>query len=252
MTPLTIAAGQGRVPLMDLLVENNEKNPLIDHHQRSARSYASENGHLEIVRRLTELGSWKNDGSLHEAARELHYPVVQYLISQGHDPDDSSILHEGRSSLLELLLKTQILTKAKRSALDKTLKVLLDAGADPTLVCRSNSDKNALYCALNNDRPYEVLAAFLNTGQWRYLDERYNWYTDSSGRCYSATMYLKRGPWKGRLTDRARLIELLRMKCCKDRPFVWEGELPSDAVNPPEELVEKQRQRRAAVEEQNF
>lgn len=247
-----IAASNGQVSLVDLLMEHNPDVDSVDHHRRTAQSYASENGHLEIVQRLTERGSRENDGSLHEAARELHYPIIQYLINHEHDLDDPSILHEGRSALLELLLKTHLLTEAKRSALDKSLKVLLDAGADPTLVCRSNSDKNALYCALDNDHPFEILAAFLTTGQWKCLDERYNWYTDSSGRCYSATMYLERGPWKGKPADRARLMELLRMKRCKDRYFVWEGEQPADAVNPPEELAEKQRQRRAILDQQNF
>ena len=195
VTPLMVAASNGNVALVNLLLEHNPEVDLIDHLRWTAQTYASENGHLEIVQRLAERGCKKYDGSLHEAARQLHHKIVRYLISQGHDVDDPCTLHEGRSALQELLLKTQILTSDKRPALEKTLKALFDAGADSTLECRSNGDKNALYCALDNPNPYTILEAFLATGQWKYLDERYNWYTDSNGTAYSATMYVERGPW---------------------------------------------------------
>lgn len=42
------------------------------------------------------------------------------------------------------------------------------------------------------------------------------------------------------------------MQRCKDRYFVWEGEQPPDAVNPPEELAEQHRQRRAIADKENF
>lgn len=161
-----LAASNSLIPVADLLLEYSPDIDARDRCQRTAQSYASENGCLEIVQRLIERGSTKIDGSLHEAARELHHPIVRYLLAHEYGVDDPCTLHEGRSALQEVLLKTQILTPNKRSALDKTLKALIGAGADPKLECCSNGDKNPLYCALDNDHPIPILEGFLATGQW--------------------------------------------------------------------------------------
>ena len=245
ITPLMIAASNNRLSAVQLLLEHNANVDLIDRSQRSAQSYAGENGYLEVVQKLHTRGAKVNDGSLHEAARELHYPVVRYLLQGGHEPDFRSTLHEGRSALAETLLKAQILTIDRRPDLEKTIQVLLDAKADPTI---KYDNKNALYCALANERPCEVLGAYLATDQWKTLDAKYNWYTDASGKCYSATMYLERGPWQGKPFDRQKLMELLRMEGCEDRYFVWEGEQPEDMLGLPDELAETYRAQRAIID----
>ena len=241
-----VAASNNRPLVVQLLLINGADVNLMDYRQRSALSYASETGDLDSVEKMCMHGAMPNDGSLHEASRELHYPVVQYLLQNGHDPDFPSSIHEARSALIETLLKASFSTEDKRPHLYQTVKALLDSGADTNI---KHQGKNALYSALHNKQPYEVLDAFLSTDQWKTLDARHNWYTDALGICYSATMYIEKGPWQGKASHRGSLLKLLRMRQSIDRYFVWEGEQPPDVRNPPEDVAEKHRAQRAVVTE---
>ena len=244
-----IAASHDRLAIVELFLEHGANVNLRDHLGRTALSYASENGHPEVAKRLCDNGAKLNDGSLHDAARELHGSIVQLLLQSGHKPDYPCPRHEGRSALLETLLKCQVLTGDERPRLDQCIEALMQYGADATI---RDNDKNALYCALANEHPYEVLDAFLSTDAWEKLDERYNWFTDSTRKCYSATKYLEHGPWQGQVSERGRLQNLLKLKRCPDRFFAWEGDQPPESIGYPKEIAEKEQAKKAIVEEHNL
>ena len=67
---------------------------------RSPLSMASNiGGELGVVMmgNLLAAGASRNDGSLHNAARELNLQAMQVLVEHGHDPDFPSPLHDGRT-----------------------------------------------------------------------------------------------------------------------------------------------------------
>ena len=89
-TPLDLAAREGDLEMVELLVDNganvNNYKPL---------QLASEKGYLEIVTYLVEHGANLNEpdivigvdglSPLHEAVRGGHFDVVEYLVEQGAD-----------------------------------------------------------------------------------------------------------------------------------------------------------------------
>lgn len=89
-TPLDLAAREGDLEMVELLVNNganvNNYKPL---------QLASQKGYLEIVTYLVEHGANLNDpdieirfdglSPLHEAVRGGHFDVVEYLVEQGAD-----------------------------------------------------------------------------------------------------------------------------------------------------------------------
>lgn len=105
-----IAASKGILQAIELLLGNGAVVNLPDNSRKRALAFASQNGHLNIVQRLCSANAKINDGSLQEAARQLHQPVVEHLLAMGHDVEFASSMHGGRTALQEMLLKAQILT----------------------------------------------------------------------------------------------------------------------------------------------
>ena len=110
-----------------------------DYQKHSALFYASRNGDMDMVQILSEAGALSDDGSLHEAAREVHPQVVSLLLSVGHDISFPSLLHldergSGRTPLEELCLKANRANADEDddvtwcTSLRKTMKVLLYNG----------------------------------------------------------------------------------------------------------------------------
>lgn len=59
---------------------------------------------VQIMTSLLAAEPARDDGSLHNAARDLNYAAVKILVQSGHDADFPSPLHEGRSALGEICL----------------------------------------------------------------------------------------------------------------------------------------------------
>ncbi|KAK5124147.1 hypothetical protein LTR85_001850 [Meristemomyces frigidus] len=209
ITALMLAASNGLVELVNILLRHNAAVDIKSRNGRSALSYASENGAVEVVQRLCSQGSRINDGSIHEAARELHPEVVESLLQAGHDPDYPSDVHEGRSAVLEMLLKAQAHTQHHALRLDKTLAALQKAGADTKIEFEG---KTALFCALSSEQAFAVTSAFLSTDEWKTVNADHNLYKDATG-CYSAT--------------------------------ILEGEQPEGVEGVPDDLAQQQRKRDA-------
>lgn len=90
-TPLTYAAGEGRLVVMQLLLEGGAKIESTDATQRTALHKAAWNGRLDICRLLLSWGAKldpldeSKDTPLHYAARRGHLLVVKLLVERGAD-----------------------------------------------------------------------------------------------------------------------------------------------------------------------
>lgn len=216
---------------------------------KSAAFYASSQTNTRLLEKLSNAGSPLNDGSLHEAARNLDVTAVEFLCKAGHHPDFSSSLHEGRSALLEAMLKSYVDTPEQGRHLTAVVKVLREAGASSTV---KYEGKSALFCALDNSCALQAVKALLDTDEWKDINADHNLYEDEQGCCFSATMYLQYGLWKHNQSRGQRsadeLLTILRQKRCDDRYFVRYGDQPQGATGMPRYLLiaheERQREKK--------
>src|SRR5262249_39696800 len=158
-----------------------------------------------------------DDGSLHEAARELHVDAVKLLLKAGHNPDFPSFKHEGRSPLGELCLCTA--GDGQNLKIKQTITALVDGNANPMVKWRA---KSALLLALDNPSPIPVTTAFLESYMWKHINEEANLFV-SGVLTYSPTTYVSKRLFDGRHSDQRELVTLLRSFGCQDRFFAAEG-----------------------------
>ncbi|KAK3294101.1 uncharacterized protein B0H64DRAFT_443190 [Chaetomium fimeti] len=187
-----------------------------------------------------------NDGSLHNAARDLNLKAMQVLVEYGHDVDFPSTLHGGRSALGELCLNAAHagpLTAAQEKQMDKAMAFLINQGSDLTI---QSHGKSVLLLALNSADPIPTTRALLKVGLWKHTNKSYNHYSDGT-YTYSATQYITRVlPCSDDL--RPQLLELLKSNRAIDVYYANDGPQPQDAVNLPPELLRAERERRAREE----
>jgi hypothetical protein len=182
----------------------------------------------------------KNDGSLHNAARELNLPAMQVLMKFGHDPDFPSPLHGGRSALGEICLNATEageLSAAREKQMEKSIEFLIESGSDLGI---QTDGKSALLLALESPDPIPTTRALLKMGMWKIIDHRANLYTDGT-HTFSPTMYLARVLPHRDTHD--ELDSLLRKYRAKDIFFANSGPQPPDAVGMPEEVARAERER---------
>ncbi|KAK4660939.1 hypothetical protein QC762_123420 [Podospora pseudocomata] len=187
----------------------------------------------------------QNDGSVHNAARELNLQALKVLVDFGHDVDFPSTLHGGRSALGELCLNAASggsLTASQEKQMQKCMSYLIrEAGSDLTIQCEG---KTVLLLALESLDPIATTSALLKTGVWKYINEPYNQFTDGT-YTYSPSQYVQRV--LPNIKTKAQLLELLKANRCKD---VFYGNdpvqpQPEGAMNLPPELLRAERERRA-------
>ncbi|KAK0665679.1 hypothetical protein QBC41DRAFT_10614 [Cercophora samala] len=187
----------------------------------------------------------QNDGSVHNAARELNLQALKVLVEFGHDVDFPSTLHGGRSALGELCLNAASggsLTASQEKQMQKCMSYLIrEAGSDLAIQC---DGKTVLLLALESLDPIATTSALLKTGVWKYINEPYNQFTDGT-YTYSPSQYVQRV--LPNTKTKAQLLELLKANRCKD---VFYGNDPAQpqpegAMNLPPELLRAERERRA-------
>lgn len=197
---------------------------------------------VEITRRVLESGAPANDGSLHDAARELNLGTMDVLIQSGHDPDFPSPLHGGRTALAELCRHGALDVREPRQEirLEKVMSLLLDRGSDLRI---QSEGRSTLLLALEGRNPAIVTRALLRSGMWRLVNDEVNMYR--YGRyMYSATMYLRVLP---RTEHTDGLYALLRGYRCEDRFFAREGPQPDGAVGIPEGIRRGEEERKSVA-----
>jgi hypothetical protein len=187
-----------------------------------------------------------NDGSLHNAARDLNLKAMQVLVEYGHDVDFPSTLHGGRSALGELCLNAAHagpLTAAQEKQMEKAMAFLISKDTDLTI---QSDGKSVLLLALNSADPIPTTRALLKVGVWKHVNKPYNHYNDGV-YTYSATQYIARVlPCSDDL--RPQLLTLLKSNRAIDVYYANDGPQPEGAVNLPPELLRAERERRAREE----
>lgn len=251
MSPLILAAKHGRSAIVKRLIEANADTYARDIHDRSALFYASREGDLDAVNALLKRQFKQNDGSLHEAARNLHSQVVAALIKSKFEANyPSTCEHEGRTPLQELAYRCDGTRPA--TDMEKTIMALDKGKADNLARWRG---KNALFLALENANPCAITQTLLDLIMWQVIAHKDNLVelTQRSGIKYfmSPTVYLKMGGSQANPKATARLEQLLRGKNCPDRYFAESGALqPEGAVGLPDDIAQEIKSRREAQEKQ--
>jgi hypothetical protein len=249
-TPLILAAKFGRQDLVLRLLQAGARADVGNYLGESPLSFASQAGNIEMMTALIESGTKLNDGSLHDAARELQLDAVNLLIKNKHDLNFPSHRHNGRSVLGELCYKSTATgpsSPAKERSLEITIQLLVDAAAD---FKRQFGSKSVLHLALDSSNPLPITIALLTTIMYPYINEEFNLYTDPNGVVYSPTMYILKGQSEGPRDQQQQLLTLLAQYRSRDiyyasglgvvQPDGWTGA-------PPEVLGEEDRKKRREI-----
>uniref|UniRef100_L2FE16 Ankyrin repeat containing protein n=1 Tax=Colletotrichum fructicola (strain Nara gc5) TaxID=1213859 RepID=L2FE16_COLFN len=254
VTPLIVAAQLGLAELVVKLLEAGAKPGDRDNTGRTALFFASGRGNMTAVQALLKAKAAPNDGSLHEAARNMNSEVIEVLIKAKHEPNFPSSLHEGRTALQELCYRSNCSNISPE--LEDTIRTLEKAKADPF---DPHNSMNALFLALNNTRPYHITKALLDIQLWRYINHDNNLFTHVDTKhsikyAYSATMYFKHKLYRGDPSHIPHLMRLLSEKSCQDRffaqfePHQLEALQPGGAVGMPKAVLDEDTRRRVDQE----
>jgi len=224
---------------VDVLIKQKIDVSVKDKFSRSALFFAAGNGDVKSTKIILQHKPRGNDGSLHEAARELHPDIMSLLLKAGHDPNFTSTKHEGLTPLGELCMYCN--GKGLDSRIEECIELLVRAKIDPIKKWRG---KSVLYMALDNPEPHPVTSALLERLMWKHVKNDANIYHEES-LYYSPTMYLKKGYFLGSESDQRAMIQLLKDQGAEDHYYAEEGlRQPRDAVGMPQHIVASERRRR--------
>lgn len=213
-------------------------------------------GNLDAVKLLLKSKHNYDDGSLHEAARNLHSEVVAALIKKGHSVNFHSSMdeHQGRTPLLELAYRCDC--RGKLVEVLDTIHAIKDSKVD---IFDHWRDQNALFLALENAHPVPVTKALLDTIFSSVINDERNVIvirdeTERPVYSMSPTFHLKASTDKGNWDLNQQLLQLLKTKNAKDRFFAPFGKpQPDYAVGLPEDIdKEDKRLRDEEVKRQNL
>ncbi|ROW04463.1 hypothetical protein VMCG_05021 [Cytospora schulzeri] len=187
----------------------------------------------------------QNDGSLHNAARELNLPAMQVLVDFGHEVDFPSPLHGGRTALGELCLHAAdngALTAAQEKGMEKAIAYLMKQGTDLSL---PSDGRSVLLLAMGSMDPVVTTRALLKVGMWKHINRTFNHFT-SGGYTYSPTQYVKRVLPQSNVTE--QLHTLLKANRGEDVYYAQDGPQPEGATGLPDDIVRAERERKARLE----
>ncbi|PGH28113.1 hypothetical protein AJ80_00002 [Polytolypa hystricis UAMH7299] len=239
-TPLLVATMERTPDVIASLVEHGADPSLNDKHGHTPLFYASRRGQVTAMRYLIDSGATINDGSLHEAARELHPQAAQLLLDYGHDPNFPSMSHDGRCALAELCLYASEPVGAT-AKIRQTISVLVAGNADLTI---HSPEKPLLIQALDNPTSCtSITKALLASGMWRLINEEFNHYT-YDGFVFSPTMYVAKGLAKSPKEHAPEVLHILKANSCKDVFYKLEGPQPPDIVGAPPHIISEEKRRK--------
>ncbi|KAK8105025.1 hypothetical protein PG999_008384 [Apiospora kogelbergensis] len=243
-TPLILAARQRRADMVKLLIKAGAKTDHRDCYNHSALYYASSAGDLDAVNLLLKSKHKLNDGSLHQAAKNIHSDVVAALIKKKHDVNFPSSLpeHQGRTPLQELAYRCDC--QGKVIEVEATIHAIQEGQVN---VFDQWQGQNALFLALENTQPIPVTQALLDTIFWREINDERNVITipdPETGlpRYMSPTYFLSESANKGNWEMNVQLHQLLRTKNATDRYYAPLGHLqPEGAVGLPDDIAKEDK-----------
>lgn len=239
VTPLILAAKAQRQDIVSVLLSKNARPSSKDKEGRSALFYASRQGNVGALNALLKKQASVNDGSLHEASRELHPDVVTALIKANHDINFTSITndHGGRTPLQEMLLKSDG-SKGGISRIEETIRALTK---DKPLT------EDDFFLALNNPKPVPLIGALRTCGLYTAISSHMVKKIEVNSEFeyyYSPTMYIHLGLTYGPPDQRNGLISELRTFGVRDQ-FYARTKLrqPANSIGAPAVVVEWEEKR---------
>lgn len=176
----------------------------------------------------------RDDGSLHEAAKNLNIEIVILLINRGHKPDAPSVHHGGRSTLGEVCLNAQNISSVEeRNKLRGLIKLLLEENSNPKIHDRQ---KSTIFLALDNATdPHSMTKTLLDTEIYTTLNDMEHVYYDvDSGLCYSPLSYVEHEMYAKSPNQKAQLVRLLQGKRCRQSFYSKAGKQPLNAIGMPD------------------
>lgn len=242
-----LAIQNRRPDLVKQLLIGNADVDVTDYKDRSPLSMANDIGGdlaVTMTRYILSVEPSGNDGSLHNAARDLNFDAVELLVEYGHDPDFPSPSHDGRSALGEICFKAsdREMTPEREKLMQKIIAFLFKNGSDLSI---KSEGKSILHLCFEAKDPIATTRVFLKAGLWKNINKSEVHYNDGLNT-YSPTMYIKKV-----LPDsdhKADLLKLLYANRATDVFFANEGAQPADAIGLPEDMKVQERARRARAE----
>ncbi|KAL2681074.1 hypothetical protein Neosp_008677 [[Neocosmospora] mangrovei] len=246
-TPLMLAIQTRRPDIVKELLIEGANVDVTDAMGRTPLSMATEIGgelSTRMMGNLLAIDQSEDDGSLHNAARELNLAAVTVLVEHGHHPDFPSPLHDGRSALGEVCLNgsnSGALTADREKLMNRVMMFLVKAGSD--LSIKSHGKSLLLLCFEASDA-LATTRVFLKAAMWKEINKPFNHYTDGE-YTYSPTMYIKKVMPESDTRD--QLLELLQKNRAVDVYYANSGDQPDDAVGLPADMEVEERERKARL-----
>lgn len=246
-TALMLAVQSKRPDVVKLLLLQGADVDALDSKGRTPLSMATDVGGDIAVQMMTSLLAAepaRDDGSLHNAAKDLNYAAVKILVQSGHDVDFPSPLHGGRSALGEVCLHgsdTGEMTADKERTMQRVMGFLIDSHSDLTL---KSDGKSLLHLCFDAADPVVTSRALLRSGMWKHVNKPFN-YLVIDGYTYSPTMYISRA--LSHSDANLELLSVLRGSRATDVFYANEGPQPDGAVGLPEDMEIQERARKARM-----
>ncbi|KAK2786024.1 hypothetical protein FQN52_008020 [Onygenales sp. PD_12] len=243
-TPLLVATKERTPDMVLKLIQAGADVSICDKYERTPLLFASQRGQVTTVQHLLNAGATLDDGSIHEAARELYPGIVKMLIDYGHDPNFPSIAHDGRSALAELCFYAS----GTATALGKMRQTIDALVAGKASLTSQSSGKPLLLHALDNPTSSPTITkAILASGLWRHINDERNIYIQD-GFAFSPTMYITKSLQSSPKDQASELLHILKSNGCRDVFYKIDpttGPQPPDMVNAPAEILEEDRRLKA-------
>ncbi|RMZ89826.1 hypothetical protein DV736_g2952, partial [Chaetothyriales sp. CBS 134916] len=232
---LILAAKYNRAFILSTILDQGAGIAQKDCYDRTALFYAARTGSVSALTSLIKKGPPPNDGSLHEAVRELHPESLKILLGASHDINFPSMKHGGRNPLCELCFKCK--GSDDPVGLHNTLLELNAAKASPLRKCRG---RTALFFALENSDPVPVVTKLIEVCLWQpeILNDHAN-VLEKDNYSYSATTYIKKGLCMRPESIALEVLEVLQDGGVQDRYYAKERmKQPNDAVGMPQRIAD--------------
>lgn len=240
MTPLILAIQNQRSGIVSKLISKGSNVSVPHPDDISPLALASHIGSTAMMEALLQADAESDDGSLHDAARELNCDSMRVLMKYGHHVDYPSDRHEGRSALAELCLKA-VNSDFEPAKLEEAVQCLIANDSDIRLRNPSEYDsgKTILHYALDSSDPMSILPVLLKI-MWKVINEECFLYTDRT-YTYSLTKYVEKEVFKGPKAQKDDVLRILRNKRAVNR--YWANDIeapqPDDYCNPPKYVEEE-------------
>ncbi|KAM0253354.1 hypothetical protein ACHAQJ_007305 [Trichoderma viride] len=247
-TPLMLAVRERRPDIVKLLLLEGADVDSMDFLGRTPMAMVTHLGGdvaIQMMSSLLAAEPSKDDGSLHNASRDLNLAAVKVLMEAGHDPDFPSPLHNGRSALGEVCLHGSDageMTPERERKMQKVMTFLVDSGSDLSIKL---DGKSILYLCFDSADPVSTTRALLKSGMWKHINKPSNHYADETF-VYSPTMYITK--LLSSLDMHDELLSVLRASRATDVYYAKEGTQPEGAVGLPEDIEVRERMRKARSE----